>query len=333
MATKYADFMQLIQPAWTRALAGADALHAGKGDTKDSLVERIKDAVIARFPLRAPTDALQWIGAERGISRGAAETDASYALRLQHAWDVWPYAGTAFGVLSALHYAGYDAVLMQARKYAYSLDSSLNLVITPYPTATPYWTFDGSTTDWARFMVLLPYPLPTRWLAGGVTSVFHGGTGPTIMASGPPIADVRVLLWITTGGPRGTAQFMWSQDNGQTAAGPYTISNPAFLPSTFLAGNNITLTFPAGTYVVGDTYRVAPTFNVPADDSSEASLVKSIVNLWKPAHSTVSRYVIHTSGYVFGWPVDNKFGLPSTGGTLAGAPIHFGGSTSTVWSP
>ncbi len=49
-----------------------------------------------------PADCLAEIGIDRSILRGLTESDQSYAVRLQHAYEAWQRAGTARGMLSQI---------------------------------------------------------------------------------------------------------------------------------------------------------------------------------------------------------------------------------------
>lgn len=155
----YADHTPALQPPWLRDPRGMDALHSGKGDTKDSIVERMKDAVCSRFPLKAPSDGLNNLGQERNIPRGGAESDASYATRLVAAWTSWQKAGTGEGVVRALVDAGYpNALVAQQRSMWFQIDGSGALVMTARPAEE--WRIDGNAALWNRFVVVLPAPFP-----------------------------------------------------------------------------------------------------------------------------------------------------------------------------
>lgn len=321
----YRVYEPQIQPT---ALKGAygQSWRRAHGLVKDYYSNVAKQGVKLRFPSYASSDALGAIGDERQIDRGQNETDAQYAPRVRTAWDAWYWGGTAGGILKALSAMGYTAVVPQVRQNAYSLDGSGNVVVTALGGTG--WFIDTSSSFWSKFSVLFVQPLPTWWLAGGLTSVFHGGTGTGVVtASGTPTADERVLVWITTGGLVGTAQFKYSLDNGQTFSSAITTAASYSIPSTPLG-----LGF-SGTFTQNDTYSFAPTFNVPADGSAESLRIKSVVKRWQGAQATLSRYVIHTSGFILGWPTTNKLGAPPTGGTAGGAPIYLGGSTTTTWGP
>jgi hypothetical protein len=68
----------------------------------DMVIEKITEGVKARMPGVGDVSALPYIGADRAITRGMAESDAGYAERLTHAFDTWKFAGTARGVMVAV---------------------------------------------------------------------------------------------------------------------------------------------------------------------------------------------------------------------------------------
>jgi len=84
---------------------------------------------------------------------------------------------------------------------------------------------------------------------GAVTKV---GTGPTITVAGAPQGHFSMRIAITLGGVLGTSTFRWSTDGGTTWV-EQGILTP--VGGTYLLGSTgITATFPAGTYVLADTY-------------------------------------------------------------------------------
>jgi hypothetical protein len=161
MAT-YKDFLTEEAPPWLRQLAGEQYLR-GLADPLDWLVDRHKDGVQARFPTFASPTGLAEIGEERKLERGVTDTDATYSARLKGAWEVWPWAGTAYGVLSALYDAGYTtAHLLQATGRDYSLNGSRQLV---EAISGP---FNLGAPGWSVFRVIFVQPLPAAWISGGI---------------------------------------------------------------------------------------------------------------------------------------------------------------------
>lgn len=151
---RYRDAIpRLLAPGWLQTPKNAAWLRAS-GDLKDSLVERCKAAVKARFPLVAPRDALDVAGAERQLERGPAESNASFAERVAGAWNIWRWGGTARGLLQALSDSGYTTtVLAIVNGKAFTLVAG-ELVTTPLPAGT--WACDATPLFWNKFVLVLP---------------------------------------------------------------------------------------------------------------------------------------------------------------------------------
>ncbi len=151
---KYRDAIpRLLAPGWLQTPKNAAWLRAS-GDLKDSLVERAKAAVKARFPLLAPRDALDSAGAERQLERGPSETNESFAARVVGAWNIWRWGGTAGGLLHALADSGYpDAILAIVGGKAYALVDG-EVTTTTLPAGS--WACAATPTFWSRFVVVLP---------------------------------------------------------------------------------------------------------------------------------------------------------------------------------
>lgn len=158
-AVLWTDYQEGLAPPWLRVGAGLGWTRA-LGSAKDEAELRAKDAVKARFPLLAPTDALGKLSSERGLFQGATESTAAFRTRLQQAFSVWAWAGTATGLLRALYYAGYpNTALITAQGYAHQLDGSQNVVTTsvggPYTLGTGFWNgfsvlfFQGWPSSWS----------------------------------------------------------------------------------------------------------------------------------------------------------------------------------------
>src|SRR5689334_18450678 len=109
--SSYRQYRSTLVPTTHQRPTG-QAFQGALGDVEDSFVDRAKQSVKARFPLLAPTDALDAIGVERQIPRGPGEHDAPYAARLVDAWNSWPNAGTPFGMLRAFYATGYTNVVL-----------------------------------------------------------------------------------------------------------------------------------------------------------------------------------------------------------------------------
>lgn len=179
MAVATPPFQQLSSQAWQSYHASlattqlqqpyGNALEMALAAAKDYAADRIRLALKAKLPGLAPPDALSQIGIERGMPQGQSETSAAYAARLINAWNMWPWAGTPYGMLQVFFRTGYtNVVLAQPRGgKLFSLDVNGNLVtsLASPPTWTPTYTTDPF---WSRFDVVFPAPLPASW-GGGST--------------------------------------------------------------------------------------------------------------------------------------------------------------------
>lgn len=158
----YATYQPALQPTTIQDPVGQAFMRA-QGIVKDYLLELSRQATQMRFPDFASSDALGSIGSERLIDRGAGpqlvtqETDAAYAARLKTAWDIWYWAGTAFGMLTALAVQGYTPYVVQQNGLRFSLDGSGALVVT---VGAP-WTFPAPNL-WNTFLVILT-SIPSSW--------------------------------------------------------------------------------------------------------------------------------------------------------------------------
>jgi len=151
----YRDFFpRELAPGWLQTSKNAAWLRAS-GDLKDSLADRAKAAVKARFARLAPRDALDLLGSERQLERGPSESDATFAEHVAGAWKLWQWAGTAKGVLVALRESGYPNALIEiVNGNEFRLDASGEAVIEHLPPGS--WAVEATPGFWSKFIVLLP---------------------------------------------------------------------------------------------------------------------------------------------------------------------------------
>lgn len=146
------------------------AIEAALGLQKDFAADRIRYSIKAKFPNLAPPDALANIGFERGMPQGVTESSAAYASRLQQAWTLWQFAGTAFGMLRILYLTGYPNVVIAqvTAGNQFTLDTTGTILLV---STNGKWTstFIGDPF-WSRFDIIFPAPLPALWIANGVPS-------------------------------------------------------------------------------------------------------------------------------------------------------------------
>ena len=161
MATTYQQDQVEAAPPWLRGPYGAAWL-AALGLLKDTVAGWSKEAVKARMPALAPSDALGRIGQERGIDRGIVETEAAYRARLQAAFTAWQWGGTAYGLLAALVASGYPTPIIQIQNAKqYTLDANGNLVTSQM--ATPVHLGGTPAELWSDFAVYIAKPWPSWW--------------------------------------------------------------------------------------------------------------------------------------------------------------------------
>lgn len=160
MSTNWKQYQLSLAPRWLRNPNGETWLSA-HGDQKDDFEVMLRDAVMARFISICAPDVLERIGGERQLPKGLIETTDEYRARLLSAFDIWKFAGTALGLLRALHYAGYVAgsvYVLIAQGQTYTLDTNLNLV-----TTVKSGGYAFSPAFWNVFQVIFVAPFPASW--------------------------------------------------------------------------------------------------------------------------------------------------------------------------
>jgi hypothetical protein len=97
-------------------------------------------------------------------------------------------------------------------------------------------------------------------LSGVVLTEVGSVSPPAVTVSGTPTDRFKLLVTIVAGGAVATSTFTFSLDAHDADAAPFTISAVRATAATYVIPNSgLTLTFPAGTYVAGDTYSLACT--------------------------------------------------------------------------
>jgi len=315
----YRDYQGKVSPPWLRGPFGA-AWARASGDTRDELVDRLKLAVKARMPDYAPPDAMQLIGAERGVERLPGDTDEEYASRVRNVWEMRRWAGTPFGLLLALADIGYPAArLMIHRGRDYYLDAG---ALETCLMDSERWVMDARESFWSQFQVLLPAPHP--WATSVDLDPSTDGTA-TLTPGGTPDAPWVVEVFCTTGGTVASGLARLTVTVGGSA--DYDIPVPAHGIVSF---NNIGLGFASGvectiegTLVAGDSW--AWTSGVfPDQASQDVERLRRVIRRWKPAFATCRGIVVQTAGDLFGFR-HRTFG---TAGALGESASH----NRVIWS-
>lgn len=274
-------------------LPGGQAVVGATGDLKDNLADRAKLAVLARFPLVAPPDALAEIGLERSILRGPSETDAQYAVRCQNAWQTWPFAGTPFGLLLTLFTLGYpDVYLMPVRGGHLKLNAARNGVDV-FPATGGFHTCD------ARSLPALPPWTPHLPVTAGQRYFPDTKTG--------------FFYVVNTGGVTGATPPSWPTTVGHTVAEATGVIWSC-------AGVDFWSQFDVLFSPVPASWNPTP----PASTSDEVNRIRLAIAQWKPAWATCNRIVALVSGGVWGFPTTDVWG---------GLGDTWGGDSVTIWTP
>lgn len=135
------------------------------GAFADGLVQWLIEGIRARFPEVATPTALPYLGRDRRIIRGAAESAAAFAARLVLWLEYWRYAGAARSValhMQAFLFPGYPMVRIVSRKGMWvtlTADGTVEV-----RRAVPNnWNWDSVThpelaDNWADFWVIVYEP-------------------------------------------------------------------------------------------------------------------------------------------------------------------------------
>jgi hypothetical protein len=101
VSTTFRDMVYAISPSWLRGPIGSRFMYS-MAVQLDAAADGIAYAVLARFPTKAPADAMPWIANDRQIEQGFQESQADWTARLTQWLDRWAHAGSPWGVLMAV---------------------------------------------------------------------------------------------------------------------------------------------------------------------------------------------------------------------------------------
>lgn len=286
------------------------ALLGAIGKLKDEQLSLLRDAIFARFPGKAPVDALTQIAAERLLDRGPADTDQSWGSRLRMAWDWHFLRGRALGLLRILKVMGYPKTwILTQSGLAHSLDGSDNLVTFTLPAnpgivgTPPFLTIDLNTTLWNRFVLVFD-PMPAQFAHVGTAS-FNA-------------TDRATLVWSS---PLAPGDYKFIQSAPITLEGPVSVQADGTTKQS--ASMDLVASGPFTGYVNAIAWQGADPFCDPTTDMI-TSLAK-LVKLWKPARDICVGFVaIRRQGLLWGWPLGTKWGSVAAGkwGNAQGAAFY-----------
>lgn len=181
--SNFRSMIAAISPTWLNGSVGGRYMYT-MGLVFDGLADGASYAIRCRFPDFAPTDALQWLAADRQIDRGLHESEANYATRLRQWLDLWRYAGNTWSVLRALDSAitpDFTALRAVSNTSVWHWYNETDDVNSPpaYIRASPAnWDWDSKNWDglgsagWFRLWVIIA---PTSSLAQQTPKWGDGG--------------------------------------------------------------------------------------------------------------------------------------------------------------
>jgi hypothetical protein len=147
MAKNFRSLFRWLLPSWLKEDEGGLVAYS-LAVVKDIYMERVRQGIAARFPRYAQDDALQIIGAERGLFRGRSTHDR-YVERLQGWRQAHARRGSAFAVLgqiSAYFGDGVNLRTIDTKGTEHTIDAA-------GATAYAYGQTWGWATTGARFWV------------------------------------------------------------------------------------------------------------------------------------------------------------------------------------
>jgi hypothetical protein len=171
---RFRDWLVTKIPPLLQVQASLATFARAVGDTFDAMEFKADQAIKQRFPQYTSRGGLSALANERGLPRPLNATDAQHAAKLKDAWNLWPEAGTPFGLLRALTDEGYSVTLLTKRGNRYTLSSS--------GTGYDRWLGDSATFGswapafWNRFAVYIRPTFPS-----GAVPTQTSGEGQTLL--------------------------------------------------------------------------------------------------------------------------------------------------------
>ncbi|AZF88272.1 hypothetical protein [Meiothermus phage MMP17] len=153
---QYRRWLVAISPPWLRGVRGS-AFTGGLGEALDEHASLVATGVASRFANRAPEDAVNRLGAERGLTRYPGESLEAWRTRVLGAWEFWQWAGTEYGMGLALSQLGYNSAIVPVRNYDNTRWSEFDVYL--YAGTRSY---DGSVEEKNRILAIINQVKPAH---------------------------------------------------------------------------------------------------------------------------------------------------------------------------
>lgn len=192
MSEEKLQFRSMIRrwlPPWfLRPFGNAEKLFYTLGLIADGIVQWATEGTLGRLPGAGTPTALPYIGRDRRIRRGFAESDESYSARLVQWKDDWSIAGAAYSVLHQLR--GFVTPHAPVMRYVHRQNGPWVSFLTINADATTAyqlngtgnWTWDDQHATAPRRFWLVIYPPSGLWqkqAKWGATGLKWGQSGKT----------------------------------------------------------------------------------------------------------------------------------------------------------
>lgn len=248
----YRDSELLLSAGFKLENPRGQALLIALGDAFDQAVWEMKEGVKARYPTRTSPSLRAIIGEERQMLKGAGESEESYGRRLVAAWETWRWAGTPFGLLTALRAAGYgNARLLIHNRRQFQLNDAGALVVTKlHPEG---FTPRVQRGFWSEFELVLDRPHPSAWYThvSNLPKDMVSRTNTTICTlSGAPTRPFDFAIKSVTTGypyPFNGGDYVVSLDGGATWTAQALPILDRMVPTSLDAHPGLAETFPGMT--------------------------------------------------------------------------------------
>lgn len=164
----YEDWLPELAPPWLQKERGR-ALLNGWGQALDEYASLTATGLLARWAALAPEDALNLLGAERGLTRYPGESIEAWRTRVLGAWEFWQWSGTEYGLSVALSQLGYASAIVPVWVYDTARWSEFDVFI--YPATRSY---DGSLDERNRILAIINQIKPAHTRLSQLTYVSFG---------------------------------------------------------------------------------------------------------------------------------------------------------------